>query len=285
MRESLSQACSPRDLTAAGRSAFAVFVDVLKIPMLTVIVVGLAVGIAQSRGLFASHGFRFEFRRVLPSFGAGGRPSVWIAVLRALGMIAVVIGVSSWTMRQCLPGLAGLAGAPMGRMVVVMGTVVEDIGLRLGLATIAIGLADYCWQRVRHRQSLRMTRDEVKREQREREGDPTLKAARRQLRLEDLQRRALGEVRRASLVVVDQGRIAAALLYRPTHEQAPVVVLKGEFLMATRIEQIAREAEVPILCDRALAQALATVEEGCEIPESTHDAVARLLAAVRPASA
>jgi flagellar biosynthesis protein FlhB len=130
-----------------------------------------------------------------------------------------------------------------------------------------------------------MTLDEVRREQREREGEPSLKAARRQMRLEDLQRHALGEVRGASLVVVDQGRIAAALRYRPAHEAVPILVFKGEFLMATRIEQIAREAGVPVCCDHVLAQSLVTVEEGSEIPASTYDAIARFLVVIRPASA
>jgi type III secretion system FlhB-like substrate exporter len=152
---------------------------------------------------------------------------------------------------------------------------------RLAVALLAMGAADYLWQRHRHRRDLRMTREEVKREMRDSEGDPRHKAERQRLHRALLEQRMLAEVRKADFVVVNPDHIAVALRYDRDSQGAPVVVAKGERLLAQKIKDVAREARVPIFHDVTLARSLRDVVEGDEIPEALYEAVAEILRVVQ----
>jgi type III secretion protein U len=174
--------------------------------------------------------------------------------------------------------VAHLAGLSARSALALFGVLGARLGLRLATAAAVLGTADYLWQRHRHAKSLRMSREELKREHKESEGDPLHKAERQRLHREIMEQQTIDEVRRAKLVVVDGDRLAVALRYDPDQAGTPVVVAKGERLVAAMIREVAREAGVPVLGDGALAQALRGVEEGDEIPEATFEAAARLLA-------
>jgi flagellar biosynthetic protein FlhB len=125
-----------------------------------------------------------------------------------------------------------------------------------------------------------MTREQVKREHKESEGDPRHKAERHRLHRELLEQRMVAEVRKADFVVVNPDHIAVALRYDREGEAAPVVVARGERLLAEKIKEVAREAGVPIFRDVTLARSLRDVEEGDEIPEALYEAVAEILRVV-----
>src|SRR6187551_79059 len=130
-----------------------------------------------------------------------------------------------------------------------------------------------------------MTREEVKREYKESEGDPSHRAERQRLHRELLEQRMVAEVRKADFVVVNPDHIAVALRYDRDGESAPVVVARGERLLAERIKQVAREAGVPIFRDVTLARSLRELPEGEEIPAALYEAVAEILRAVYALSA
>jgi flagellar biosynthetic protein FlhB len=125
-----------------------------------------------------------------------------------------------------------------------------------------------------------MSREEVKREYKDSEGDPHHKAERQRLHRELLERRMVAEVRKADFVVVNPDHIAVALKYDRDGDAAPVVVAVGERLLAERIKEVAREAGVPIFRDVSLARALRDVAEGDEIPVELYEAVAEILRVV-----
>ena len=125
-----------------------------------------------------------------------------------------------------------------------------------------------------------MTREEVKREYKESEGDPSHRAERQRLHRELMEQRMVAEVRKADFVVVNPDHIAVALRYDRDGEAAPVVVARGERLLAERIKQVAREAGVPIFRDVTLARSLRDLPEGEEIPAALYEAVAEVLRAV-----
>ena len=122
-----------------------------------------------------------------------------------------------------------------------------------------------------------MTREEVRREHKESEGDPSHRAERQRLHRELLEQRMVAEVRKADFVVVNPDHIAVALRYDRDGEAAPVVVARGERLLAERIKQVAREAGVPIFRDVTLARSLRDLPEGAEIPAALYEAVAEIL--------
>jgi len=125
-----------------------------------------------------------------------------------------------------------------------------------------------------------MTREEVKREYKESEGDPSHRAERQRLHRELLEQRMIAEVRKADFVVVNPDHIAVALRYDRDGEAAPIVVARGERLLAERIKQAAREAGVPIFRDVTLARSLRELAEGAEIPAALYEAVAEILRTV-----
>ena len=162
-------------------------------------------------------------------------------------------------------------------MLAALGFFAERLGLRLALALLALGTIDWLLARRRHRRSLMMTRHEVKREFKESEGDPQHKAERHRLHREIGEQRMIEDVRKADFVVVNPDHIAVAVRYDRDADAAPVVVAKGERLLAERIKQVAREAGVPIYRDLGLARALNELPQGEEIPEALYEAVAELL--------
>jgi type III secretion protein U len=276
LRLALGDATSSPSLVPAGRAALRAARDGLVLPLGVAVVAALAAGLMQTRGLFSTYPLRFELRRARPLAGRlfGGAAEFSKNLLKA----TVVAALAWWTLASAAPDVAHLAGAPAGSALEVFGLLGARLGLRLAVAVVIVGAADYLWQRYRHTRSLRMTREEVKREHKESEGDPLHKAERQRLHREILERQMIEDVRGAKLVVVDGSRLAIALGYHPDQAGAPVIVAKGEGLVAGMIREVAGEASVPVLASAALAQVLRAVEEGDEIPESTFEAVAGLLA-------
>ena len=159
--------------------------------------------------------------------------------------------------------------------------VIYSIGLRIGVAMLILAILDYTYQRWRHERDLRMTKQEVKDEMRRMDGDPKMKARRRQVAIAMLKRRLKKEVPTADVVVTNPTEFAIALKYDVDTMHAPKVIAKGQGVIAQRIREIAIESGVPILERKPLARALyKLVEVGQEIPEQFYAAVAEILAYV-----
>ncbi len=144
------------------------------------------------------------------------------------------------------------------------------IGLSLGLVDLL--LARRAWL-TRHR----MSKDEIKREHRESEGDPHVKAARRRAHQEALTGATLGALKNASVVIVNPTHLATALKYNEDEDPAPSIVAQGQGEMAKLIIDTARAYGVPIVRDVPVARALNELEVGDEIPEALYEAVAAIL--------
>jgi flagellar biosynthesis protein FlhB len=278
LRLALDDATSRPNLASAGWAALHAVRDGLLWPLAIAVVAALVVGIAQTRGLFSAYPLRFDFARAMPSARRLLGTAALDEVTKNLFKAAVVALLAWWTLAPVFSDVAHLAGRPAGSALALFGTLGTRLGLRLAVAAATLGVADYFWQRHRHAKSLRMSHEEVKREQKEREGDPLHKSERQRLHREILEQQMVDDVRRAKLVVVDGDRVAVALGYDPDQADAPVIIAKGERLVAGMIRDVAREAGVPLWTDAALAQALSAVEPGDEIPESAFEAVAQLLA-------
>ena len=159
--------------------------------------------------------------------------------------------------------------------------VMFSIALRIGILLLALSVGDYVWRRYRWAQQLKMTKQEVKDEMRNMDGDPHMKQRRRQLALAALKERLKVDVPTADVVVTNPTEFAIALRYDPDAMAAPRVVAKGQGVIAARIRQIAIEAGVPILERKPLARALYKLcDVGGEVPEQFFSAVAEILAYV-----
>ncbi|MFP4167517.1 MAG: flagellar biosynthesis protein FlhB [Desulfonatronovibrionaceae bacterium] len=144
---------------------------------------------------------------------------------------------------------------------------------------IIIAIIDLVYQRWDYEENLKMTKDEIKDERKQAEGDPAMKKEQRQKMFSSMQQRMRKEVPEADVVITNPTHIAVALKYDPSKAPAPLVLAKGADYMAEKIKEIAREHDVPIRENKPLAQALyKSVEIGESIPEEMYKAVAAILA-------
>ena len=156
---------------------------------------------------------------------------------------------------------------------------VMDLLMKAAVCLVVLGLFDLYRQRRRLSVKLKMTKEEVRREHKDLEGDPHIKARIRRLRREMMRRRMMSEVPKATVVITNPTHYAVALRYEPHGSAAPVVVAKGLDLVALRIRAIAEEHGIAIVENPPLARTLyRSAEIGTEIPEDLYRTVAEILA-------
>ncbi|MBQ8488198.1 MAG: flagellar biosynthesis protein FlhB [Pseudobutyrivibrio sp.] len=159
--------------------------------------------------------------------------------------------------------------------------IIVDTGIKISIVYIVLGFADYAYQRWKFKDDMKMTKQEVKDEYKNTEGDPQIKGKQRQRMMESSQRRMMKNVPQADVVITNPTHIAVAILYDNTKDEAPRVVAKGEDYLAKKIKDLAKESDVPIVENKPLARALyATVEIDEAIPPELYQAVAEILAVV-----
>ena len=160
-------------------------------------------------------------------------------------------------------------------------TISYSILIRTTLLMIVLAIADYAFQKYQHNKQLKMSKQEIKDEYKETEGDPTTKRRIRRIQLDTARKRMMADVPTADVVITNPTHYAAALSYKMESMDAPKVIAKGTDLLALRIKEIAKEHNIPIVEDKPLAQALyKTVKVGGYIPMDLYKAVAEILAYV-----
>jgi flagellar biosynthetic protein FlhB len=248
-----------------------------------VVLVALGCGFLQSGFAMAAQPFHVDFSRINPLTG----------FRRLFGLDAVAELVKSTILLVAL-GALGIAFvyADLGELVTLSGFRAEDIffyakrsGAHLIAWTVgAIGALagfDYLYQRWRTDRKLRMSRQDIKEEMREQDGDPQLKGHLKSLRQKMSRRRMTAEVAKADVVITNPTELAVALRYRAGESAAPRVLGKGAGFIAARIREIARENGIPIVENKPLARLLyRQVDVGREVPEKLYRAVAEVLAYV-----
>jgi flagellar biosynthesis protein FlhB len=209
--------------------------------------------------------------------GSQGPVELLKSIIKLLGIGAVCYGV----LRQAVEDAPTLVGIPATQVLISLGKIVYDITLRAGCVLLLVTVLDYAYGWYLHEKSLRMTKQEIRDEFRQQEGDPHVKAQRRRAARALTQRRIMTEVPRADLVITNPTHFAVALRYDKTQDAAPRVVAKGADMMAKRIREIARKNEVPVIENPPLARSLyRSVEAGRTIPIEFFRAIAELLAYV-----
>jgi flagellar biosynthetic protein FlhB len=162
-----------------------------------------------------------------------------------------------------------------------IGLILMKILFYVSIIMLLLALIDFVYQKWKFDQDLKMTKDEIKDERKQAEGDPKIKARIRRMQMEFVMKRMMTQVPEADVVVTNPIHLAVALKYDRQSMNAPQVVAKGARIIAEKIKEIARENNVPILENKPLAQSLyKMVEVGDTIPESLYKAVAEILAYV-----
>lgn len=173
--------------------------------------------------------------------------------------------------------LMGLVDMSIKPAIAQIAGLMIKMGIRAGVLLFALALFDYAYQRWEHEQSLKMTKQEIRQEMKQHEGDPLIKARIRAIQREMAARRMMQEVPQADVVITNPTHIAVALKYDMETDAAPRICAKGARLIAEQIKAIAREHNVPIVEDKPLARVLYALELGQEIPAMLYKAVAEIL--------
>jgi flagellar biosynthetic protein FlhB len=160
-------------------------------------------------------------------------------------------------------------------------TISFKILIRVSILMIFVAMADYIFQKYQFKQQLKMSKQEVKDEYKEMEGDPTTKRRIRRIQLDLARKRMMADVPTADVVITNPTHYAAALSYKMDSMEAPKVIAKGANLVAQKIKDLAREHNIPIVENKPLAQTLyKTVKVGDYIPVNLYKTVAEILAYV-----
>ncbi|MCR5581175.1 MAG: flagellar biosynthesis protein FlhB [Pseudobutyrivibrio sp.] len=202
-------------------------------------------------------------------------------LLMSLAKIFLVFYIAYTSIKDQANNLFILYDISLKQALSLVFEIIVDTGIKISIVYIVLGLADYAYQRWKFKDEMKMTKQEVKDEYKNAEGDPQVKGQQRRRMQESSQRRMMKNVPQADVVITNPTHLAVAIKYDNTKDDAPRVVAKGEDYLAKRIREVAKESDVPIMENKPLARALyATVEVDEVIPPELYQAVAEILAVV-----
>ena len=271
----------PEDLATWFMPSCSLFVRILLPVILPVMFASVALSIWSNGWMFnptvvvpdITKAFRFSLAKL---FGGKALVELGKAILRMAAVAAVGFQVT-WSHHGAF---LEMATWPFATQVATTVSIGFEAVLKMSLVLIVLGIADWIYQKRNWKSELKMSKQEVKDEARQSEGDPNVKGKIRKLRNEMHRRIMMQEVPTATVVVTNPTHFAVALEYRD-EMAAPTVVAKGQNLLAQQIKEIARWDGIPIVENPPLAQSLyRTVEVGQAIPEKLYAAVAEILAYV-----
>jgi flagellar biosynthesis protein FlhB len=243
----------------------------------------LAIAALQARGVLSLKPLLPKFSRLSPAENfknmVGTRPIV--ELLKSLGKLGIISAAVYGSVKAALPDAIVLSQqSQLGFLYVVKRYSVRMLGTA-GAAYLALAAADYIWQWWQHEKSLKMTKEEVKQEMKQMDGDPHIKQRRRAIARSYARKQMMKDVPKADVVIVNPTHIAIAIKYDTSMAPAPIVLAIGMNKVAERIKEIAKESGVPMVENRPLARALLKdAKVGTMIPYELYMAVAEVLAFV-----
>lgn len=256
----------------------------LFLPVSLIALAGAILGnLVQVGFLFTTKPLKPDFKRIMPKFGdylkrSFASPEALFNLAKALVKVVIIIIITWTTVAGNLDKLLNLTKKTYTEGFFFVASLAYDILLKSAIFLLVVAAVDYWFQRRQFRESLKMTKQEIKEERKSYEGDPLVRSRLRQRMKEILSQNMMKNVPRADVVVTNPTHFAVALEYKKESMDAPMVLAKGQDLLAQRIKEIARENNIPIIENRPLARALyAEVEVGEVIPERFYEAVVVVL--------
>ena len=278
------RATSAQLVNETGDAILTVLILILPLALL-VMIAGVAGNLISGGLVFSYRSIRFDLNRINPITGVK-RMADRQALVR-LGLAAAklaILSLVSWTVvGSRIPSIVASQGSSASAIASTCLSAIFQLGLTITILLAVVALVDFVVQRRRASEQIRMTKQEVKQEYKESEGDPMIRGARRRRARQMAFARMMDAVPTADVVVTNPTTLAVALKYDSLTMRAPKIVAKGQRLMADRIKQIAREHKVAVIEDKPLARALFSRPVGSEVPAHLYRAVARLLVLVHQA--
>ena len=205
----------------------------------------------------------------------------WGELLKGLAKIGIIGYISYLTVQDEFTQLIELMDVEIGNASYYLAKICYIMSIKIAVLLILIGVIDFFFQKRKHHQGMMMSRQEVKDENKQSEGDPAVKGRQRQLAMEMMRKSMMNEVPKATVVITNPTYIAIALQYERDQNSAPIVLAKGKRLIAERIRDIAKENNIPVMENKPLARGMFDlVQIGDEIPAEFYSSIAEVLAFV-----
>lgn len=289
IRYYLSQATTADPISGGGpiSGQFFMFLARLLWPVLVVALVA-AVGsnLLQVGVLFTTKPLVPDFSRIQPKFGQWLKrslfsPEALFNVAKQLVKVAVIAVVAWLNIQAEWVHLLNLIHVSFALASETLWRIGLNIVLQCAVVMLILAIPDYLFQRYQHRESLKMSLQEVKEERKQQEGDPLIRSRLRERMREILRRNMMQNVPKADVIITNPTHFAIALQWDSATMTAPTVIAKGQDLIAQRIKEVAANAGVPLVENKPLARALyASVDIGDQIPQEYWELVSRILAEI-----
>jgi len=246
-------------------------------------VFGIVANISQVGLVFNSKNFKFNIAKLSPLAGIKRMFSAnnLVNFIKSLFKIGVIGFVIFLVIKSKVKDILGLSAVDMFAMLHYLRSQIIRLIIVVLLMVTVLAAADWLYQRWTFMQQMKMTRQEVKDEHKQQEGDPIIKSRLRSLRMQRARRRMMAAVPKADVVVTNPTHFAVALKYDMEAMAAPILVAKGADLVALHIRELAEKNDVPVVENPPLARALfATVELDQEVPPEHYKTVAEVISYV-----
>ncbi len=265
---------------------FHYFIQLVLPITLTALVSGVTANVLQNGGfIFSLKPISFQFSKVAPNFGKFFSrifsSEGLFNLAKSLIKVAVIVLVAYINIKNELPKLVTMLNTSLWSAVMFIASMASRLLLTAAIFFLAISIPDYIFQRRQFMESLKMSKQEIKEEYKQMEGDPLVKNRLRQRMRELLSQNMAVNVPKADVIITNPTHFAVAMQWDRATMRAPMLTAKGADETALRIKAIARDSNVPIIENKPLARALyAEVEIGDMIPDEYYQAIAVILAKV-----
>lgn len=284
----------PQSMSVAGNGpeilkyAIMAGAPALVLVMFAAALAGAGSGLAQGGLHFLPDKLKPDFSKVSPAKGFERLfgPDGLMQFAKSIAKVVLFSWLAWWVLKPVIPQLASLSAlAPIAMLPFAL-DVIKRLVMAVAALALVIAAADWLWQRQRFLVRMRMTKEEVKDDYKQSEGDPHIRARQKQIRYDRARRRMMQAVPGATVVVMNPTHYAVALKYEQGEDAAPTCVAKGLDTLALKIRSVAEEAGVPIIEDPPLARALyAAVDIDEMIPPAHYEAVAKIIGFILNAGA
>lgn len=273
-------------IRTAGSVMQQVIIDMIKlvIPILLVaIVIAILGNMLQQKWMVTAKPLQPKFSKISPISGFKRMFSVrqLVELIKSIAMISIIMIVVYNTVKSKMNILLTFYDVGLNTALFTIGSIIIDLGIKISAVFLIVGFADLFYQRIKFKNDNMMTKQEIKDEFKNTEGDPQVKGQIKRRMQEVSRRRMMQQLPEADVVITNPTHFAVALKYEPDAGKAPVVIAKGADYLAFQIKDKAKEYNIAIVENKPLARILYhNIDIGMEIPPELYQAVAEILAVV-----
>lgn len=273
-------------IRTAGSVMQQVIIDMIKlvIPILLVaIVIAILGNMLQQKWMVTAKPLQPKFSKISPISGFKRMFSVrqLVELIKSIAMISIIMIVVYNTVKSKMNILLTFYDVGLNTALSTIGSIIIDLGIKISAVFLIVGFADLFYQRIKFKNDNMMTKQEIKDEFKNTEGDPQVKGQIKRRMQEVSRRRMMQQLPEADVVITNPTHFAVALKYEPDAGKAPVVIAKGADYLAFKIKDKAKEYNIAIVENKPLARILYhNIDIGMEIPPELYQAVAEILAVV-----